>query len=202
MQRLPRRREARRESRLLPDVDPPRAQAAPAAPRPGAPIVCDAKSGVSGAGKKSELDYSFTELSGNFKAYSVGKHRHEPEIATWLECDDADVVFVPHLLPIPRGILSTIYVNFDKATTTDEVSELYASAYAGQPFVHVHPAGTLPSLRDVVGTPRCEIGFQLLAGGRRAVLVSVIDNLLKGAASQAVQNFNRVFEFDQREGLA
>ncbi len=168
----------------------------------GAPIVCDAKSGVSGAGKRSEADYSFTELAGNFKAYGVGTHRHEPEIAAWLEHGDPQVIFVPHLLPVPRGILATIYLSFEQTTTNEEVSSLFEAAYGDAPFVHVHTPGTLPSLRDVVGTPRCEIGFALLAGGKGAVVVSVIDNLLKGAASQAVQNFNRVFGLGETEGLA
>ncbi|MCM2317564.1 MAG: N-acetyl-gamma-glutamyl-phosphate reductase [Thermoanaerobaculia bacterium] len=167
-----------------------------------APIVCDAKSGVSGAGKRSETDYSFTELAGNFKAYAVGTHRHEPEIAAWLEHGEPSVIFVPHLLPVPRGILATIYLSFGRPTTNEEIASLFDAAYAGAPFVHVHPAGTLPSLHDVVGTPRCEIGFALLAGGKGAVVVSVIDNLLKGAASQAVQNFNRVFGLGETEGLA
>ncbi|MHB9020133.1 MAG: N-acetyl-gamma-glutamyl-phosphate reductase, partial [Minisyncoccota bacterium] len=167
-----------------------------------APIVCDAKSGVSGAGKRSEADYSFTELAGNFKAYGVGTHRHEPEIAAWLEHGEPNVIFVPHLLPVPRGILATIYLSFDRVTTSDEIAALFEAAYGDAPFVHVHPAGSLPSLRDVVGTPRCEIGFALLAGGKGAVVVSVIDNLLKGAASQAVQNFNRVFGLGETEGLA
>ncbi|MGK2856171.1 MAG: N-acetyl-gamma-glutamyl-phosphate reductase [Thermoanaerobaculia bacterium] len=167
-----------------------------------APIVCDAKSGVSGAGRRAEADFSFTELAGNFKAYGVGTHRHEPEIAAWLEHGDPTVIFVPHLLPVPRGILATIYLSFESVTTNEEIASLFDGAYMGAPFVHVHPAGTLPSLRDVVGTPRCEIGFSLLAGGRAAVVVSVIDNLLKGAASQAVQNFNRVFGLGETEGLA
>jgi len=169
---------------------------------PGATIVCDAKSGVSGAGKRAESEYSFTELAGNFKAYGVGTHRHEPEIAAWLEHGTPSVIFVPHLLPVPRGILSTIYLSFERETTNQEISDLFELAYAFAPFVHVHAAGKLPSLRDVVGTPRCEIGFTLLEGGRNAVVVSVIDNLLKGAASQAVQNFNRVFGLGETEGLA
>jgi N-acetyl-gamma-glutamyl-phosphate reductase len=166
------------------------------------PVICDSKSGVSGAGKKAELAWSFAEVAGNFKAYSVGSHRHEPEIRNGLHLGDrAPLVFVPHLLPTIRGILSTIHLSFTKPLTNDEVTELYRSAYANAPFVRVLPAGKLPELKSVVNTPKAEIGFQLLQGGRRAVIVSVIDNLLKGAASQAVQNFNRMHGFDETEGL-
>jgi N-acetyl-gamma-glutamylphosphate reductase len=111
------------------------------------------------------------------------------------------LVFVPHLLPIPRGIYSTMHVGFTSPVTAEELTQLYADTYADQPFVHVLPAGKLPELKDVVNTPRAEIGFQLLQGGRRAVIVSVIDNLLKGAASQAVQNFNRMCGYPETEGL-
>ncbi len=166
------------------------------------PVICDAKSGVSGAGKKSDHAWSFAELYGNFKAYSVGHHRHEPEIRQGLHLGDrATLVFVPHLLPTVRGILSTMHVAFTHAVTAEEIAKMYEDAYADKPFVRVLPAGKLPELKNVVNTPRCEIGFQLLQGGRRAVIVSVIDNLLKGAASQAVQNFNRMYGFDETEGL-
>jgi N-acetyl-gamma-glutamyl-phosphate reductase len=167
---------------------------------PDAPLICDAKSGVSGAGKRADLDYSFTELSGNFKAYGVGSHRHQPEIAAGLGV--AELIFVPHLLPVPRGILATSYVSFAREVGAEELAALYDAAYEHAPFVQVHPAGSLPSLREVVGTPHCAIGYTLLPGGRRAVVISVIDNLLKGAASQAVQNFNRVVGLDETEGLA
>jgi len=167
------------------------------------PVICDSKSGVSGAGKKSDLAWSFAELYGNFKAYAVGQHRHEPEIRQGLRLGDrTPLVFVPHLLPTLRGILSTMHVGFTRAVAATEIMEEYARAYEGSPFVRVLPAGQLPELKSVVNTPRCEIGFTLLQGGRRAVIVSVIDNLLKGAASQAVQNFNRMCGFAETEGLA
>ena len=166
------------------------------------PVICDAKSGVSGAGKKSDFAYSFAELSGNFKAYGVGTHRHEPEIRQGLHLGErATLVFVPHLLPTVRGILSTMHVAFVNPVTPDELAAMYADAYAGAPFVRVLPHGKQPELKNVVNTPYCEIGFTLLQGGRRAVVVSVIDNLLKGAASQAVQNFNRMFGYAETEGL-
>jgi N-acetyl-gamma-glutamyl-phosphate reductase len=166
------------------------------------PVICDSKSGVSGAGKKSDVAWSFAELYGNFKAYSVGHHRHEPEIRQGLHLGDrATLVFVPHLLPTVRGILSTMHVAFTHAVTDEEIASTYAEAYTNAPFVKVLKAGKLPELKSVINTPRCEIGFQLLQGGKRAVVVSVIDNLLKGAASQAVQNFNRMYGFDETEGL-
>ena len=169
---------------------------------PSQPVVCDCKSGVSGAGKKSELPYSFAELSGNFKAYGVGVHRHEPEMRQELPLPGGTpFVFVPHLLPAVRGILSTIHVAFVETIVAERLSAVYAEAYAATPFVTVRPAGELPELKDVVGTPRDEIGFAILPGGRRAVVVSVLDNLLKGAASQAVQNMNGVFGFAGTEGL-
>ncbi|HEX5855638.1 MAG TPA: N-acetyl-gamma-glutamyl-phosphate reductase [Thermoanaerobaculia bacterium] len=169
----------------------------------GQPVICDSVSGTSGAGKKSDVGYSFSELEGNFKAYSVGVHRHEPEMRQGLGLSqDAPFVFVPHLLPAVRGILSTLHVSFAEPQTPEALTAVYAKPYAATPFVRVRPAGELPELRDVVGTPRAEIGFALLPGGRRGVLVSAIDNLLKGAASQAVQNMNRVFSHPEAEGLA
>lgn len=168
----------------------------------GQPVICDSKSGVSGAGKKSDLAFSFSELFGNFKAYGVGQHRHEPEIRQGLHLGDrATLVFVPHLLPTVRGILSTIHVGFTRAITPGEMEQIYAASYANAPFVKVLPPGQLPELKNVVNKPHAEIGYQLLQGGRRAVIVSVIDNLLKGAASQAVQNFNRMYGYPETEGL-
>lgn len=166
------------------------------------PVICDSKSGVSGAGKKSDLAWSFAELYGNFKAYGVGTHRHEPEIRQGLHLGDrATLVFVPHLLPTLRGILSTMHVAFSHPVTETEIAAVYDEAFASAPFVRVLEAGKLPELKNVVNTPRCEIGYQLLSGGRRAVVVSVIDNLLKGAASQAVQNFNRMCGFKETVAL-
>lgn len=166
------------------------------------PVICDSKSGVSGAGKKSDLAYSFSELFGNFKAYGVGQHRHEPEIRQGLHLGErTTLVFVPHLLPTVRGIYSTMHVGFAQPVSAEEVTQLYADVYANAPFVRVLPAGQVPELKDVVNTPYCEIGFTLLQGGRRAVVTSVIDNLLKGAASQAVQNFNRMCGYAETEGL-
>jgi N-acetyl-gamma-glutamyl-phosphate reductase len=169
---------------------------------PARPVVVDSASGVSGAGKKADLAWSFCELAGTFKAYGVGTHRHEPEMRQELGLAAGDdFTFVPHLLPLVRGILSTIHVSFAEPVADSVVAERYAAAYAGKPFVKVHPAGRLPELKEVVGTPRAHVGWKLLRGGRSAVVVSAIDNLLKGAASQAVQNLNRVFGLPETEGL-
>lgn len=166
------------------------------------PLVCDSKSGVSGAGKKADVAFSFTELAGNFKAYGIGAHRHEPEMRQELGVDaDAPFSFVPHLLPVVRGILSTLHVVFARPVTAAEVTAAFEKAYPAAPLVSLLPAGKLPELADVAGTPRAAIGFTLLAGGRRGVVVSAIDNLLKGAASQAVQNFNRLSGYPETEGL-
>jgi N-acetyl-gamma-glutamyl-phosphate reductase len=116
--------------------------------------------------------------------------------------DGAPFVFVAHLLPAVRGILATLHVGFARPVTDVEVGAAFEAAYASAPFVRVRPAGKLPELKDVVGTPRAEIGWVLVDGGRRAVVVSAIDNLLKGAASQAVQNFNRLSGFGDTEGLS
>jgi N-acetyl-gamma-glutamyl-phosphate reductase len=168
---------------------------------PGAPVVADSKSGVSGAGKKADVAFSFSELAGNFKAYGVGSHRHEPEMRQELGLTgDAAFVFVPHLLPVVRGILSTLHVTFRAGVSPADVAAAYAR-YEGAPFVSVRPAGDLPDLACVVGTPRAEIGFACLPGRKGGVVIAAIDNLLKGAASQAVQNMNCVFGFPETEGL-
>jgi N-acetyl-gamma-glutamyl-phosphate reductase len=170
---------------------------------PEEPVVCDCKSGVSGAGKKADLAYSFSELAGNLKAYGAGTHRHEPEMRQQLQLSDgAAFVFVPHLLPTVRGILSTIHVAFSRPVTGEELTSAYKASYERHAFVQVLPAGSLPDLNAVVGTPRAAIGFCLLPGGKRAVVVSVLDNLLKGAASQAIQNYNAMLGFDETAGLS
>lgn len=169
---------------------------------PAQPVICDAKSGTSGAGRRSDAAYGFSELDGNVRAYGVGTHRHEPEIRQALNLPETTpFVFIPHLLPMVRGILSTIHVAFARPLGDSEIQSAYDSAYSHAPFVRVLPAGRLPELRSVVGTPHAQIGFARLDQGRRAVLVCVIDNLLKGAASQAVQNFNRMFGLPEEEGL-
>lgn len=168
------------------------------------PVVADAASGVSGAGRRKELAYSFTELHGNFKAYGLAGHRHTPEMRQALGLPAAaSFTFVPHLLPAARGILATIHVAFREPVDGDTVASAYARAYpaAASPFVRLLPEGQTPELRDVVGTPRGHVGFVLTEGGRRAIVVSALDNLLKGAASQAIQNVNGMLGLHPAAGL-
>ncbi len=167
---------------------------------PAQPIICDAKSGVSGAGKRQSLEYSFVELAGNCKAYRVGNHAHTPEILLQLGAKTT-LRFVPHLLPTPRGILATTYVSFDAPHSAEDVRALYETAYGDAPLVHVEADERLPELRDVVHTPHARIGACVLEGGTSAVVVSVLDNLLKGAATQAIQNFNSMYGFEPTAGV-
>ncbi len=164
-------------------------------------IICDSKSGVSGAGKTPTPKTHFVEVDGDFSAYSVFGHRHTGEMLEQLGLDGNSFQFTPHLLPIPRGILSTIYVKLTKPATADELEQCLKQFYAGKPWVRVFGAKRLPQIKFSLNTNYCDIGFSLAPDGRRAVLVSCIDNLLKGAAGQAVQNMNLMFGFDEKEGL-
>ena len=168
---------------------------------PQTSVVCDCKSGASGAGKEPKRDLHFVEVDGNFKAYSLFTHRHTPEILEHTGLSEAQVVFSTHLLPLARGILSTIYVNLDEPQSAAEVEVLYRKFYAGRPMVRIWPAGTLPELQHVVHTNFCDIGFALDKSGRRLVLVSCLDNLGKGAAGQAVQNFNHMMGIEEQTSL-
>jgi len=163
---------------------------------PGADIVVDAKSGVSGAGKTPSERTHFSEVHGSVAAYSVFGHRHGAEIEQGAGCQ---VNFVPHLMPFDRGILSTIYVRVTPGTTEASLSAAYEGTYGGEPFVRL-TGSALPEIKHVVHTNFCDIGWRVDASGR-AVLVSVIDNLLKGASGQAVQNMNVMLGLDQATGL-
>ena len=165
-------------------------------------IVCDAKSGVSGAGKSPTAKTHFMHAADNLSAYAVFSHRHTGELLEQLSLAPEQIVFTPHLLPIPRGILSTIYVWFSEARKPAEVEALFRNFFAESPLVRVFPAGHLPQIQYSVHTNYCDIGFQLAADGRRCVIVSCLDNLLKGAAGQAVQNMNLMCGFKEAEGLA
>ena len=163
-------------------------------------VICDSKSGVSGAGKAATAKTHFVEVDGDFAAYNVFGHRHMGEMLEQLGLDGGSLQFTPHLLPIPRGILSTIYVKLVKAMAAEELERSLREFYAGKPFVRVF--GTkLPQIKYSRGTNYCDIGFSLSPDGSRAVLVSCIDNLIKGAAGQAVQNMNLMFGFDEKAGL-
>ena len=164
-------------------------------------IICDAKSGVSGAGKAPTAKTHFVEVADNLSAYSVFGHRHTGEILEQLGLDATQLQFTPHLLPIPRGILSTIYVRVRDGVTAAQLEQTLRSFYAGKPFVRVFGESKLPQIKFSLHTNYCDIGFAFNAKSRRAVIVSCLDNLLKGAAGQAVQNMNVMFGFDEREGL-
>jgi N-acetyl-gamma-glutamyl-phosphate reductase len=164
-------------------------------------IVADAKSGVSGAGKVPSARTHFMYAADNLSAYSVFAHRHIGEILEEIGISGCQIVFTPHLLPIPRGILSTIYVHFTKPQTHQSVAQVYREFFAGSPMVRLYEK-TLPQIQYSVRTNYADIGFQLDAGGKRAVIISCLDNLLKGAAGQAVQNLNVMQGWPESGGLA
>jgi N-acetyl-gamma-glutamyl-phosphate reductase len=163
-------------------------------------VVCDAKSGVSGAGKAPTQKTHFVEVADNLSAYSVFGHRHTGEILEQLALDGGQVTFTPHLLPIPRGILSTVYVRLAKRATEQQLDECFRAFYAQSPWVRVF--GTkLPQIQYSLRTNFCDLGFALAPEGRRLVVVSCLDNLMKGAAGQAVQNLNVMCGWDEKAGL-
>ncbi|HEY0784634.1 MAG TPA: N-acetyl-gamma-glutamyl-phosphate reductase [Acidobacteriaceae bacterium] len=164
-------------------------------------IICDSKSGVSGAGREPTATTHFMHAADNLSAYGLFSHRHTGELLEQLSLEDPQIQFTPHLLPIPRGILSTIYVRLAQPGTAAGIEACYRDFYAGRPMVRLFPAGQLPQIAYVVRTGFCDLGFQLAPDGRRCVLVSCLDNLLKGAASQAVQNMNLMLGWDEAEGL-
>jgi len=164
-------------------------------------IISDSKSGVSGAGKEPTSRTHFVSVADNLSAYSVFGHRHTGEILEQLGLDAQQLIFTPHLLPIPRGILSTIYVYLKHEMTADEVEACFRNLYAGKHWVRIFPAASLPQIQFSLHTNYCDIGFHLAHDGRRMVLVSCLDNLLKGAAGQAVQNMNLMYGWTEEEGL-
>lgn len=163
-------------------------------------IVADAKSGVSGAGKAPTAKTHYMYAADNLSAYSVFSHRHTGELLEQIGISGGDIVFTPHLLPIPRGILSTIYVRFREPQSRDAIAGLYRDFFAESPMVRLYD-GTLPQIQYSVHTNFADIGFQLALDGRRAVIVSCLDNLLKGASGQAVQNLNVMLGWAEAEGL-
>jgi N-acetyl-gamma-glutamyl-phosphate reductase len=164
-------------------------------------IICDAKSGVSGAGKEPTAKTHFMYAADNLSAYGLFGHRHTGELLEQLDLAAEEITFTPHLLPIPRGILATIYVTFRERLTAGDVEACLRAFYAESPMVRVHPAGQLPQIQHVVRTNFCDVGFQLAPDGRRCIVISCLDNLLKGAAGQAVENLNVMSGWDETEGL-
>ena len=165
-------------------------------------IISDSKSGVSGAGKEPTARTHFVSVADNLSAYSVFGHRHTGEILEQLKLDASQLIFTPHLLPIPRGILSTIYVHLNREMTAAEIESCFRDFYHGKRWVRVFAASNLPQIAFSLHTNYCDLGFCLGDDGRRLVLVSCLDNLLKGAAGQAVQNMNLMYGWSEEEGLA
>ncbi len=167
-------------------------------------IIIDAKSGVTGAGRNAALPYSFCECTENTKAYKVATHRHTSEIEqelSNLRGEDIMLSFTPHLIPQKRGILATIYMNLAKAITADELQKLYEDYFKDEFFVRIMPKGELPETKNVAGSNFVDIGVVLDERLNRVVAVSALDNIVKGAAGQAVQNMNILFGLDERTGL-
>jgi N-acetyl-gamma-glutamyl-phosphate reductase len=167
----------------------------------GSSVVCDCKSGASGAGKDPRRDLHFVEVDENFKAYNLFSHRHTPEILEHTGLSEDRLVFSTHLLPLARGILSTIYVTLGDARSGAEIETVFRKFYAGRPMVRIWPAGSLPELQHVAHTNFCDIGFALDNSGKRLIIVSCLDNLGKGAAGQAVQNFNLMSGIEEQTAI-
>ena len=167
-------------------------------------IVVDAKSGISGAGKGFSRNTHFSEVNENFKAYKIGKHQHIPEIEQalgMLGVLEPKVQMITHLLPMTRGILSTIYVEIEERLSQQALEELYTKKYHGKAFVRVRTNGDIPETKQVYGTNFCDIGMFVDQRTNRIILFSVIDNLVKGAAGQAIQNLNIMMGWDEGLGL-
>ncbi len=166
-------------------------------------IIIDAKSGTSGAGRSASGVLLYSEVNNNFKAYKVCNHQHLPEITQELSkyCNGSElhISFVPHLVPMTRGILSTIYMSLKKNISVFEAVDVLKKFYADQPFVRVKQADMFPEIKDVAHSNFCDIGIKV--DGKRLIAISAIDNLVKGAAGQAVQNFNIMFDLDETAGL-
>jgi len=167
-------------------------------------IVVDSKSGVSGAGRDVVLESLFCEVNEGVKAYKIFAHRHTPEIdqeLSRLAQKEMNVTFVPHLIPMDRGILSTLYVRLTKKMKTEELLHAIEDFYQGEPFIRTYPKGKLPSTKDVRGSNFCGIGVTVSESDDRAVIVTAIDNLVKGASGEAVQNMNIMLGFPETMGL-
>ena len=164
-------------------------------------IVCDAKSGVSGAGRKPSLKTSFCEVTGNFSAYSILYHRHVPEVLQICGLEEHEFSFTAQLLPLHRGILETIYFRAPSIAGVEDLLAIYEHQYAAEPFVRLFNPRHMPDLAGVARTNFCDIGVTFDARTKRAVVVSAIDNLVKGAAGQAIQNMNLMLGYPETEGL-
>ncbi len=167
-------------------------------------IIVDSCSGVSGAGRKAEISLSYCEINEDFRAYNIAKHRHTPEIEQELGfAFDSSITidFTTHLLPLNRGILSTIYASINKDLSTAEAIEILKKHYQNEPFIQIMPEGDFPSIKHVKGTNYCYIGAVTNPRTKRLILISAIDNLVKGASGQAVQNMNIMFQMEETKAL-
>jgi N-acetyl-gamma-glutamyl-phosphate reductase len=167
-------------------------------------IVVDSKSGVSGAGRDVVLESLFCEVNEGVKAYKIFSHRHTPEIdqeLSQLSRKEIRVTFVPHLIPMDRGILSTVYVHLTKKMKTEEMLDAFHNFYRGEPFVRIYPKGKLPNTKDVRGSNFCDIGVAVSEPDDRAVVLTAIDNLVKGASGEAIQNMNIMLGYPETMGL-
>lgn len=167
-------------------------------------IIIDAKTGVSGAGRSLSQNVHYSEMNENFSAYGIGKHKHKPEIEQYLSQvaeKDINVIFTPHLVPMTRGILSTIYVKLTEAFSAEQLHKVYEKYYKDKPFVRVRDLGEYPKTKEVYGSNYCDIGLYVDETQQTAVIVSVIDNLVKGASGQAIQNLNLMFGLPETTGL-
>lgn len=164
-------------------------------------IICDAKSGVSGAGRKPSLKTSFCEVTENFSAYGFNDHRHVPEVLQNSGLGEREFTFTAQLLPIRRGILETIYLRTQGIKSAVELLSIYEESYADEPFIRLYAPGKVPDIGAVHETNFCDIGFHFDPEGQRATIVAAEDNLVKGAAGQAVQNMNLMLGFSETEAL-
>jgi len=167
-------------------------------------IIADSKSGVSGAGRSLSITSHFCEVSESFKAYKVVAHRHNPEMDTVLSREagqDVSVTFVPHLVPMTRGMLTTVYATLATGLKRQDIVDCYLHTFADKPFVRLCPEGRIPDTLHVRGTNYCDIGFKIEERSNRLIVISAIDNLVKGAAGQAVQNMNIMLGLDETAGL-
>lgn len=167
-------------------------------------IIADSKSGVSGAGREPRVSSLFCEVEGGFKAYNIGRHRHTPEMEQELSLlagQGITISFTPHLLPVKRGILSTIYATLKKKTTATDLIDRYRTFYKGEKFVRVYQEGTFPDISSVNGSNFCDIGIAVDSRVNRVVIIAAIDNLMKGASGQALQNMNLMCGFSEDAGL-
>jgi N-acetyl-gamma-glutamyl-phosphate reductase len=167
-------------------------------------IIIDAKSGVSGAGRGLSLTAHYSEINENLKAYKLGAHQHIPEIEQVLSDESGSpitITFTTHLVPMTRGIMCTMYVNLKEEISSKKVIDLYKQFYRESHFIRLRPEGNVPSTKEVAGSNYCDIGLHVDERTNRLTIISVIDNLVKGAAGQAIQNVNLMNDWDPRTGL-